>query len=386
MPVCIPLCSTRKDAECKLLVADLETGQAIATCSLAGSEDDEVKYAAYTPGYVVVLGLLKHVAYVVKCAAGSASLHKTVDLHPYTEPFGCCTVEPTGQVLVSCRSSGSSQSASLVALDPSADFAVSSVCGFEGVQWSGGVSADAHAHWAVCTAFSSGAGWPLGYQPAHTAEGKYGETLSVWNLKERKVVASVELGIEGTSPVATCVLRRPKRVAGYVACCLPTTVFYFADEGEAALRVEKVIDVPAANSDRGRVPGMLTALELSPDDRFLFMSTWLHGDIRQYDVATPNRPILVGRLVVGGFVNGSTYGPSAMALRVDDSKEAPDVTLYVSTCFLKAWNSQYYGSPESPVLRVSVDAHRGGLKLDDAFSAGQPEHLAMSVLCMPDNA
>lgn len=32
------------------------------------------------------------------------------------------------------------------------------------------------------------------------------------------------------------------------------------------------------------------------DDRFLFFSNWLHGDIRQYDITDPAAPKLVGQV------------------------------------------------------------------------------------------
>ena len=42
------------------------------------------------------------------------------------------------------------------------------------------------------------------------------------------------------------------------------------------------------------VPGLITDLLLSMDDRFLYFSNWLHGDLRQYDVSDPANPKLTG--------------------------------------------------------------------------------------------
>ena len=36
------------------------------------------------------------------------------------------------------------------------------------------------------------------------------------------------------------------------------------------------------------------------DDRFLYFSNWLHGDLRQYDISDPANPRLTGRLWLGG--------------------------------------------------------------------------------------
>lgn len=35
------------------------------------------------------------------------------------------------------------------------------------------------------------------------------------------------------------------------------------------------------------------------DDRFLYLSNWLHGDVRQYDLSG-EEPKLVGQFFVGG--------------------------------------------------------------------------------------
>ena len=40
------------------------------------------------------------------------------------------------------------------------------------------------------------------------------------------------------------------------------------------------------------VPGLITDLVLSLDDRWLYFSNWLHGDLRQYDVKDPAMDII----------------------------------------------------------------------------------------------
>ena len=43
-------------------------------------------------------------------------------------------------------------------------------------------------------------------------------------------------------------------------------------------------------------PGLITDILLSLDDRYLYLSNWLHGDIRQYDVTDTKNPKLVGQV------------------------------------------------------------------------------------------
>ena len=44
--------------------------------------------------------------------------------------------------------------------------------------------------------------------------------------------------------------------------------------------------------------GIITDCLISLDDRFLYFSNWVHGDIRQYDVTNTADPKLVGQVPV----------------------------------------------------------------------------------------
>jgi len=44
------------------------------------------------------------------------------------------------------------------------------------------------------------------------------------------------------------------------------------------------------------MPALITDILVSMDDRFLYISCWLHGDIRQYDITNPATPKLVGQV------------------------------------------------------------------------------------------
>jgi methanethiol oxidase len=65
-------------------------------------------------------------------------------------------------------------------------------------------------------------------------------------------------------------------------------------------RPKKVITIPAEPADPddlppllkgfGAVPPLITDLNLSLDDRFLYVSCWGTGELRQYDVSNPFEP------------------------------------------------------------------------------------------------
>lgn len=46
------------------------------------------------------------------------------------------------------------------------------------------------------------------------------------------------------------------------------------------------------------ISGLITDILISLDDKFLYFSNWLHGDLRQYDVTDPKHPKLVGQVII----------------------------------------------------------------------------------------
>ena len=46
------------------------------------------------------------------------------------------------------------------------------------------------------------------------------------------------------------------------------------------------------------ISGLITDILISLDDKFLYFSNWIHGDIRQYDVTDPRSPKLVGQVII----------------------------------------------------------------------------------------
>ena len=76
--------------------------------------------------------------------------------------------------------------------------------------------------------------------------------------------------------------------------------------------VKKIIEIPAEPADPDQLPPMLkgfkavpplvTDIDLSMDDRFLYVSCWGTGDMLQYDVSDPFAPVLKGKVRIGGIV------------------------------------------------------------------------------------
>ena len=98
-------------------------------------------------------------------------------------------------------------------------------------------------------------------------------------------------------------LHDPDADQGFVGAALSTTMWHFhRDNGSYS--AEKVIAVEGVEQEGWPfpVPGLITDLVVSMDDRFLYFSNWLHGDLRQYDISDPANPRLTGQLQLGGVL------------------------------------------------------------------------------------
>ena len=59
------------------------------------------------------------------------------------------------------------------------------------------------------------------------------------------------------------------------------------------------------------VPPLVSDIVLSLDDRFLYVSCWGTGELRQYDVSDPFRPKLNGSVRIGGIVKRTPHPADA---------------------------------------------------------------------------
>jgi selenium-binding protein 1 len=133
-----------------------------------------------------------------------------------------------------------------------------------------------------------------------------------------------------------------------------------------------VIRVEPVKAGGNDVPGLITDILVSMDDRFLYFSNWLHGDVRQYDISDPAKPKLVGQVFLGGAIGKAREvkgmklggGPQMLQLSLDGKR------LYVTNSLLSVWDNQFYpdlAKQGSWMLRLDCDTSKGGLTLDESF-------------------
>jgi len=215
-------------------------------------------------------------------------------------------------------------------------------------------------------------GEPNAYEPGFDLDdvpaGRYGSRLHFWNLAERSLEQTIDLGENGLVPLEARWLHDPDADEGYVGAALSSTMWHFhRDNG--SFQADQVIAVESVPVEGWPfpVPGLITDLLLSMDDRFLYLANWLHGDVRQYDVSDPANPKLTGQVWLGGVIGKPTDarrelngGPNMIQLSFDGRR------LYVTNSLYSTWDNQFYPELRSWLLRIDCDPN-GGMEIDHDF-------------------
>ncbi|QLG61894.1 selenium-binding protein SBP56-related protein [Halorarum salinum] len=218
---------------------------------------------------------------------------------------------------------------------------------------------------------------PKTYQPGFDLDdveaGNYGHELQFWNWEERTVEQTVDLGEEGLIPLEVRFLHTPEHAHGFVDAALSSNIFRFwKRDGE--WHAEKVIDFESRDHEDWDmpVPALPTDILLSMDDRYLFGSNWLHGEVWMYDVSDPANPQYADSISIGGYfgdrqeVQGRELvaGPQMLQLSLDGER------LYWTTSLYSSWDDQFF--PEeaergSVMLKADVNPRKGTMTLDEEF-------------------
>ena len=199
------------------------------------------------------------------------------------------------------------------------------------------------SEWAAPNTFKDG------FDPNDVAAGKYGRRLHFYDLGEKRNVQTVDLGEAGLIPLEIRWLHDPDAAEGFVGATLSSNIVRFA-KPNGRWEAAPVIDV--ANEElegwplEGGVPGLITDLVLSMDDRDLFFSNWLHGDLRHYDVSDPRNPQLRSQVWLGGLLGRDgghpkadgplNGGPQMLQVSLDGER------VYVTNSLYSTWDNQFY--------------------------------------------
>jgi selenium-binding protein 1 len=222
-----------------------------------------------------------------------------------------------------------------------------------------------------------------GVNPELLLAGKYGHQLHVWDLRRRRHLQTLDLGAEQQMVLELRPSHDPTKTYGFVNAVVSlkdlSSSIWLWHGANGNWAVTKVIEIPAEPADPDRlppalrpfkaVPPLVTDINLSLDDRFLYVSCWGTGDFRQYDVRDPFHPQLTGTVRLGGIVSRAAHprdgalngGPQMVEVSRDGRR------IYVSNSLYASWDAQFYPDGINGwVAKLDADPN-GGLAVDRDF-------------------
>ncbi len=204
--------------------------------------------------------------------------------------------------------------------------------------------------------------------------GKYGQKIHIWDWQKRKITKSFDLGAAAI-PLEVRFLHDPTRATGYVGAALSSAMWRFGADARGNWSAEKVSEIAPRDNAKfpgGKVPALISDFIISMDDRFMYVSAWLHGEVHQYDITDPKSPKRSGTVKIGGWGNKPrklkgkemTGGPQMLQLSLDGKR------LYATNSLYSTWDNTFY--PEikqggSWLVQIDCDTVKGGMKLNENF-------------------
>ncbi len=240
------------------------------------------------------------------------------------------------------------------------------------------------SEWALPPQFENG------LVPEDLLSNKYGHRLHFWDLRGRTHLQTIDLGANHQMPLEVRPAHDPIKEYGFVGVVVDTTnlegsIWTWWREGDGSFHAEKTATIPPEPADAellppllkgfGAVPPLITDIDLSLDDRFLYVSCWGTGEMRQYDVTDPMAPRLAGSVRIGGIARRDK-GPGGMAYgggpqMVEISRDGKRV--YWTNSLYSTWDAQFYPEGMAGAMVKADVGPDGGLTLDDRFRVSFPE-------------
>ncbi|MGH7057112.1 MAG: selenium-binding protein SBP56-related protein [Acetobacteraceae bacterium] len=212
---------------------------------------------------------------------------------------------------------------------------------------------------------------------------RYGHHLHFWDLRSRRNVQSIDLGANHQMALEVRPAHSPERDYGFLGVVVDTTNLegsiwtWWRENGTFQARKTATIPAEPANSDLlpallkpfGAVPPLVTDIDLSLDDRFLYVACWGTGELRQYDVTSPREPRLTGAIRLGGVERHSPHpggrpfhgGPQMIEISRDGKR------VYCTNSLYSSWDAQFYPAGLGGQLVMANADAAGGFTLDPRF-------------------
>lgn len=213
---------------------------------------------------------------------------------------------------------------------------------------------------------------------------QYGHHLHFWDLRRRRNIQTIDLGQEHQLVFELRPAHDPTKTYGFLGVVislkdLSSSIWVWYKDGNK-WAIKKVIDIPAEPADPADLPPplkdfkavapLVTDIDLSLDDKFLYVSCWGTGEMRQYDVSDPFSPKLTGSVHVGGIVRKKAHpkatgellgGPQMVEISRDGRR------VYFTNSLYSTIDDQFYpGKMTGWMTKLDVNPS-GGITVDPKF-------------------
>jgi methanethiol oxidase len=225
-----------------------------------------------------------------------------------------------------------------------------------------------------------------GVNPEILLKGGYGHNLHIWDLRRRKHLEALDLGAEQQMVLELRPAHDPSKAYGFAGVVislkdLSSSVWLWYRDSAGKWGVKKVIEIPAEPADPDQLPPVLKGfkavaplvsdINLSVDDRFLYVSCWGTGEFQQYDVSDPFHPKLTGSVHLGGIVRRAPH-PAKPKQPLNGGPQMVEVSrdgrrIYFTNSLYTPWDEQFYPDGVRSWM-VKLEAKPGGgMSIDTKF-------------------
>lgn len=217
---------------------------------------------------------------------------------------------------------------------------------------------------------------------------KYGHSIHFFDMKKRTNIQTIDLGEQYQMALELRPAHDPAKQYGFVGVVISTedlsgSIWCWYKDGET-FAVQKVFDIPAEPCEdvdllpdllKGfkAVPALITDIDLTVDDRYLFVSCFGQGRSIMLDVSDPLNVHQVGEIRVGGIATRAAHParPDTPLLgapqMVEISRDGKRV--YWTNSLYGAWDDQFYPDGVGAWM-IKADIADGTMRLDPDFFVG----------------
>jgi len=229
-----------------------------------------------------------------------------------------------------------------------------------------------------------------GVNPELLLGGKYGNKIQIWDLRRRRHLQELFLGDEYQMALELRPAHNPTRAYGFLGVVaslkdLSASVWVWhrddnSNGSSAKWGIKKIIDIPAEPAEPadlppflqgfGAVPPFVTDINLSLDDRSLYVSCWGTGEFIQYDVTDPFHPKKIDSIRLGGIV-GRTAHPNNPSKALNGGPQMVELSrdgkrAYFTNALYTPWDEQFYPDGIRGWM-AKVNLSENGMELDRKF-------------------